>query len=107
MGKFWLLILSGGYLLVAVDVASSIYVNQLNATKLKSSKTQFQFKFELSLAQLSHSLFLFYLGGFPDRTRELPAATVTMGEFYKFRQLVRLPFPLWALNIELVNKTTG
>ena len=56
MGKFWLLILSGGYLLVAVKVASSIYVNQLNATKLKSSKNQFQFQFELSLAQLSPSL---------------------------------------------------
>ena len=92
---------------MAVEVASSIYVSQLNTTKLKSSKAQLQFQFELSLAQLSHSLFLFYLGGFPDTTRELPAATVTMGEFYYFRQLVRLPFPLWALNIELVNKTTG
>ena len=39
-GKFWLLILSGRYLLVAVEVASSIYVNQLNATKLKSCKAQ-------------------------------------------------------------------
>ena len=55
--KFWLRILSGGYLLVAVKVASSIFVNKLNATKLKSSKPQFQFQFELSLAQLSPSLF--------------------------------------------------
>ena len=36
--KFWLLILSGEYLLVAVEVSGRIYVNQLNATKLKSSK---------------------------------------------------------------------
>ena len=56
MGKFWPLILIGGYLLVAVEVASSIYVNQLNATKFKSSKAQFQYQFELSLAQLSPSL---------------------------------------------------
>ena len=44
-------------MLVAVEVVSSIYVNQLNATKLKSSKAKFQFQFELSLAQLSPSLF--------------------------------------------------
>ena len=50
---------SAGYLLVTVKVASSIFVNQLNATNLKSSKTQFQFQFELSLAQLSPSLSLF------------------------------------------------
>ena len=50
MGKFWLLILSDGYLLVAVEVASSIYVNQLNAT---TSKTQFQFQFELSFLKPS------------------------------------------------------
>ena len=37
--KFWLLILSGGYLIVAVKVASSIFVNQLNATKLSSSSS--------------------------------------------------------------------
>ena len=57
--KFWVLILSGGYLLGAVKVASSIFINPLNATKLKSSKTQFHIQFELSLAQLSHSLFYF------------------------------------------------
>ena len=51
-----LLILSGGYLLVAVKIASSIFVNQPNATKPKSSETQFKFQFELSLAQLSPSL---------------------------------------------------
>ena len=50
----------GGYLLVAVKVASSIFVNQLNGTKFKSSKTQFQFQFELSLAQLSPSLLTFF-----------------------------------------------
>ena len=50
--------LCGGYLLVAAKVAISIFVNQLNATNLKSSKTQFQFQFELSLAQLSPSLFI-------------------------------------------------
>ena len=49
--------LCGGYLLVAAKVAISIFVNQLNATNLKSTKTQFQFQFELSLAQLSPSLF--------------------------------------------------
>ena len=48
---------SAGYLLVAVKVASSVFVNQLNAKYLKSSKTQFQFQFELSLAQLSPSFF--------------------------------------------------
>ena len=58
--KFWLLILSGGYLLVAVKAANSIFVNQLNTTNLKSSKTQFQFQFELSLAQLSPSLLLIW-----------------------------------------------
>ena len=42
---------------MTVKVASSIFVNQLNATKPRSSKTQFQFQFELSLAQLSPSLF--------------------------------------------------
>ena len=59
MGKFWLFLLSFGYLLVAIKIASSIYVNQLNATKLKSSKAQFQVQFELSLAQLGPSLFIF------------------------------------------------
>ena len=44
-------------MLVAVKVASSIFVNELNAKNLKSSKTQFQFQFELSLAQFSPSLF--------------------------------------------------
>ena len=44
-----------GYLLVAAKVASNIFVNHLNATNLKSSKTQF--RLELSLAQLSPSLF--------------------------------------------------
>ena len=48
-------------MLVAVKVASSIFVNQLNAKNLKSSKTQFQFKFELSLAQFSPSLFYIYI----------------------------------------------
>ena len=52
--------LSSGYLLVADKVAISISVNQLNATILKSSKNQFKFQFELSLAQLSPSLFLLY-----------------------------------------------
>ena len=46
---------------VAVKVAISIFVNELNAKSLKSSKTQFQFQFELSLAQFSPSLFLFNL----------------------------------------------
>ena len=41
---------------MVVKVASGIFVNQLNATNLISSKTQFQFQFELSLAQLSPSL---------------------------------------------------
>ena len=41
---------------MAVKVASNIFVNQLNETKPNSSKTQFQFQFELSLAQLSPSL---------------------------------------------------
>jgi len=45
VNKFWLLMLSGGYLLVAVKLTSSIFVNQLNATNLKSSKTHFQFQF--------------------------------------------------------------
>ena len=48
---------SGGYFLGAVKLTSSIFVHLLNATNLKSSKTQFQF--ELSLAQLSPSLFWF------------------------------------------------
>ena len=52
--------LCGGYLLVAAKVAISIFVNQLNATNLKSSKTQFQFQFELSLAQLSPSLYMLF-----------------------------------------------
>ena len=45
-------------MLVAVKVASSIFVNELNAKNLKSSKTQFQFQFqfELSLAKFSPSL---------------------------------------------------
>ena len=51
--QVWLQRLSGGHLLVTVKVASIIFVNQLNAT----SKTQFQFQFELSLTQLSPSLF--------------------------------------------------
>ena len=46
-----------GHLLVVPKVASSIFVNQLNVTNLKSSKTQFQF--ELGMAQLSPSLFSF------------------------------------------------
>ena len=58
--KFWILVLSGGYLLEAVRVVSSIFVNQLNAENLKSSKTQFHFQFELSLAQLSPSLLSVY-----------------------------------------------
>ena len=45
-------------LLNTAHKVSSNYVNQLNATKLKSSKAQFQFQFELSLAQLSPSLFI-------------------------------------------------
>ena len=48
---FWLLMLSGGYLLVTVKVASSIFVNQLNATNLKSSKTWSQLQFKLGPAQ--------------------------------------------------------
>ena len=48
---------SAGYLLVAGKVAISTFVNQLNATNLKSSETQFQF--ELGMAQLSPSLFSF------------------------------------------------
>ena len=51
-------------MLVAVKVARSIFVNQINVTKLESSKTQFQFQFELSLAQLSPNLFsytIFYV----------------------------------------------
>ena len=59
--KFWLLMLCGGYLLVAAKVAISIFVNQLNATNLKSSKTQFQFQFEPSFLQLSPSFFLHFL----------------------------------------------
>ena len=55
--KFWILVLSGGYLLEAVRVVSSIFVNQLNATNLKSTNTKFQFQLELSLAQLSTSMF--------------------------------------------------
>ena len=34
VNKFWLLTLSGGHLLVAVNLASSIFVNELNATNL-------------------------------------------------------------------------
>ena len=57
--KFWLLML-GGRLLVAVRVANSIFVNQLNATQF-----QLQFQLELSLAQLSPSLLnLFVLSFF-------------------------------------------
>ena len=48
--------LSGGLLLKAGPVASSIFVNQLVATNLKSSKTRFNFQFELSLAQLIPSM---------------------------------------------------
>ena len=59
--KFRLLMLSSGYLLVADKVAIiSISVNQLNATILKSSKNQFKFQFELSLAQLSPTLFFIF-----------------------------------------------
>ena len=47
ISKFWLLMLCARYLIVAVKVASSIFVNELNAKNLKSSKTPFQF--ELSL----------------------------------------------------------
>ena len=54
--KFWLIILSVGYLFVAVKVANSICVNQ--QIILNEVKTQFQFKFKLSLAQLSPSLFM-------------------------------------------------
>ena len=43
VNKFWVLILSGSYLLVAVKVGSRIFFNQLKETKPKSSKTQFQF----------------------------------------------------------------
>ena len=57
--KFWLLMLSGGYLLVAVNKANIIFVNQFTSTYLKSSITQFHFLLELSLAQLSPSLFFF------------------------------------------------
>ena len=49
---------SAGYLVVAVKVASSFLLINFNATNLKSSKTQFQFQFERSLAQLSPSLFI-------------------------------------------------
>ena len=49
--------LSGGHLLVAANIAIRILVNQLNATNLKSSKTLFKLQFELSLAQLTPSLF--------------------------------------------------
>ena len=58
--KFWPLMFSGGYLLVTAKVAISIFVNQLNATNVKSNKAQFQFQFELSLAQLNSSLFKIY-----------------------------------------------
>ena len=37
---------------MAAKVASNIFVSLLNATNLKSSKTQFQFELSLSLAQL-------------------------------------------------------
>ena len=56
--------LSGGYLLLAAKLAISIFVNQLNETNLKSSKTQFKFQFELSLAQLSPSLSYNFLNDF-------------------------------------------
>ena len=56
--KYWLLMLSGGCL-VAVKVANSIFVNQLNAATLKTIRRQVQFYFELSLAQLSPCLFDF------------------------------------------------
>ena len=76
--------LSGGYLLVAAKVAISIFVNQLNATNLKSSKTQFQFQFELSLAQLSPSLFSYQLDCSPSLPTEpnlrLEAAKSTTGK---------------------------
>ena len=49
--------LSGGHLLVAANIAIRILVNQLNASNLKSNKTQFRFQLELRLAQLSLSLF--------------------------------------------------
>ena len=44
-----------------VKIAISIFVDQLNPTNLKSSKTQFQFQFELSLAQISPSLFSYQI----------------------------------------------
>ena len=61
--KFWLIMFSGDYLLVAVKVASSIFVNQLNAKNDKPSKTQFKFQFKLSMniTQLSPSLSLLFL----------------------------------------------
>ena len=64
---------------MAVEVASSIYVNQINATKLKSSKTPFQFQFELSLAQLSLSLYFLHYGNFILHTLNFP-----FGENYRF-----------------------
>ena len=44
--KFWLLMLSGGYLLVAVKITSSIFVNQLNATNLNSDFDCVNLKFK-------------------------------------------------------------
>ena len=52
--------LSGGHLRVAVKLTSSIFVKKLNAANPKSSKIQFQFQFELSLVQLTPSLFCFF-----------------------------------------------
>ena len=46
-----------GYLVGAVKVSSSIFVDQLNAANSKSSKTQFQFQSDLSLAHLNPNLF--------------------------------------------------
>ena len=47
--KFGLLMHSGSSLLVAVKVDGRIFVNQLNATNLKSSKTQIQLVFKILL----------------------------------------------------------
>ena len=85
---FWLLILSGGYLIVAVKIASSIFVNQPNATKPKSSETQFKFQFELSLAQLSPSLFFWKI-----IISKKKKKIVTPGRLYQSHQNA-LPVPL-------------
>ena len=48
---------SGGKSLLAVKVASSIFVNKFKAAYLEFGETWFQFQFELSLVQFSPSLF--------------------------------------------------